>query len=65
MLKNPSFEQIYWSRTAVGIYKKGHNCFRLMNWICYHDRTFYDNLNYIDMMGSVCKYLILNELSQR
>ena len=29
MLKNSDFEQDYWSRTATGIYKIGHNSFRL------------------------------------
>ena len=28
MLKNPDFEQNYWSRTATGIYKIGHDSIR-------------------------------------
>ena len=39
MLKNSDFEQIYWSRTATGIYKIAHDCIRLMKWICYYDRS--------------------------
>ena len=35
MLLNPDFEQNYWSRTAKGIYKIGHDSIRLMKWICY------------------------------
>ena len=35
MLENFVFEQNYWSRTAIGIYKIGHASIRLMKWICY------------------------------
>ena len=63
MLKNPEFEQDYWSRTAKGIYKIGHNSIRLMKWICYNAKSYYENINYYDLMGSFCKYLILNEIS--
>ena len=63
MLKNPEFEQDYWSRTAKGIYKIGHNSIRLMKWICYNAKSYYENINYYDLMGSICKYLILNEIS--
>ena len=58
MLENPDFEQNYWSRTAEGIYKIGHDSIRLMKWICYYDRSYYENINYYDLMGSICKYLI-------
>ena len=37
MLKNPNFEQNYWSKTATGIFKKGHDSVRVMKWICYYD----------------------------
>ena len=57
MLKNPNFEQNYWSRTSRGIYKIGHDSIRLMKWICYYDRSYYENINYYDLMGSICKYL--------
>ena len=57
MLKNSDFQQNYWSKTARGVYKMGHDCKRLLKWICYHDRSYYENINYYDMMGSVCKYL--------
>ena len=55
-LKNPNFEQNYWSRTATGIYKIGHDSIRLMKWICYNDRSFYEKINYYDLMGSICKH---------
>ena len=45
MIKNPDFEQNYWSRTAKGIYRIGHDSIRLMKWICYYDRSYYENIN--------------------
>ena len=57
MLENSDFEQNYWSRTATGIYKIAHDSIRLMKWICYYDRSYYENINYYDLMGSICKYL--------
>ena len=63
MLENPDFEQNYCSRTAIGIYKLGHDSIRLMNWLICYDRSYYDNLYYFDLMGSICKYL--KEISKR
>ena len=57
MLENSNFEQNYWSKTAVGIYKIGYDSLRLMKWICYYDRSYYENINYYDMMASICKFL--------
>ena len=56
MLLNPDFEQNYWSRTAEGIYKIGYDSIRLMKWICYYDRSYYENINYYDLMASICLY---------
>ena len=39
MIINPDFEQDYWSRTAVGIYRIRHDSIRLMKWICFYDRS--------------------------
>ena len=58
MLENFDFEQNYWSKTATSIYKIGHDCGRLMKFICYYDRSYYGNINYYDMMVSVCRYNI-------
>ena len=58
MLLNPNFEQNYWSRTAKGIYRNGHDSIRLMKWICYYDRSYYENINYYDLMASICRYNI-------
>ena len=58
MLKNPNFEQNKYSITSTGIYKFGHNSIRLMKWICYYDRSYYENINYYDLMASVCRYNI-------
>ena len=63
MLQNPGFEQGYWSRTAIDICKIGHDSIKLMKRIRYYDRSYFENKNYYDLMGSVCKYL--NEMSQR
>ena len=52
--ENPDFEQNYWSRTAEGNYKIGHDSFRLMKRLIFYDRSFYDNMNYFDLMGSIC-----------
>ena len=61
MLEFPDFEQEYWSKTATGVYKIGHDSIRLMKWICCYDRSYCENINNYDLMGSVCKYL--NEIS--
>ena len=58
MLKNADFEQNYWSRTSSGIYKTGDDSVRLMKFICYYDRSYYENINYYDLMGSICRYNI-------
>ena len=39
MLEYPDFEQDYFSRTAIGIYKNGHDSIRLMKWLAYNDRS--------------------------
>ena len=54
MLENPDFEQDYWSRTATGIYKIGQAISSLMKWLAYYDRSFYENIVYYDLMGSIC-----------
>ena len=61
MLENLDFEHDYWSRTAIGIYKIGHDSIRLMKWMFYYDTSYFDNKNSFDLMGSICK--CLNEKS--
>ena len=34
MLEKSDFGPNYWSKTATGIYKTGHDSIRLMKWIC-------------------------------
>ena len=34
----------------------------LMKFICYYDRSYYENINYYDLMGSICKYYISDTL---
>ena len=54
MLENPNFEQDYWSKTAIGVYKLGPDCIRLTKWLNYYDRYYYDKMNYFDLMGGIC-----------
>ena len=42
MLEYPDFGQDYWSRTATAVYKSGHDSIRLMKWISYYDRSYYE-----------------------
>ena len=58
MIKNPDFEQNYWSRTATCIYKIGHHSIRIMKWLCSYDRSYFENINYYDLMASICRYNI-------
>ena len=48
MLGKPDFEQNYWPRTTISVYKKGHCSIRLMKWLIYFDRSFYDNKKNFD-----------------
>ena len=57
VLENCDFEQDHCSRTAEGIYKIENDSIRLMKWICYYDRSYHENINYYDLMGSICKHL--------
>ena len=61
MLQITDFEQDYFSSTAIGIYKTGNDSNRIMKWLAYHDRSFYEKTNYYDLMGSILKYS--NEIS--
>ena len=65
MLKNPNFEQnkYFIIITSSGIYKIGHDSIRLLKWICYYNRSYYENINYYDLMASICKHLY--EISKR
>ena len=58
LLKNPNFEQNKYSLTSTGIYRIGHDSIRLMKFICYYDRSYYENINYYDLMASICRYII-------
>ena len=61
MMLNLNFEQNHYSTTSTVSYKMAHDSMRLMKWICCYDRSYYGNLNYYDLMGSICKHL--NEIS--
>ena len=45
MNENPDFEQNQYSRTAEGIYKIGHHSSRLMKWLAFYGRSYYQNIN--------------------
>ena len=61
MLAKPLIEQSIFSGTTNGIFKVRHNSIRLMKWLAYYDRSFYEKIIYYDLMGPVLK--ILNEIS--
>ena len=46
MLLKPNFEQNKYSLTSKGLYKIGYDSIRLRKWICYYDRSYYENINY-------------------
>ena len=56
MLEISDFEQHYCSRTAMGGYKIGHDSFRLWKWLVFYDRSFYEDIYYYELMGSISKY---------
>ena len=62
MLESPNFEQNYWSRPE-GLYKIGLDSIRIMKYNCFYDRSYYENINYYDLMGSILS--CLNEVSKR
>ena len=53
MLENPNVEQDCWSRTAKVISKIGHDSIRLLKWLAYYDRSFYEKVRCFDLMGSI------------
>ena len=55
-MENPNLEQNYWSRTAEGAYRIGHNSIQFLK-ICYDDRSYQENIVYYNKMESVLKYL--------
>ena len=63
MLENPDFEQHFYSRTAIDIYKIGHDSIRIVKWLAYYDRSYDEKMNHYDLMGSVRN--CLHEISQR
>ena len=57
MNENLDCEQEYWSRAATGLYKIGHDSIRLMRWLASYYRSYCENVEYYDLMGSVLKSL--------
>ena len=54
-LENSDFEQDYYSRTATSIYKIGRDSIRIMKRLAYYDSSYYQNINYYDLMRSILK----------
>ena len=52
MLVNIDIEQNFYSITAIGTFKIGHDSIRLMKWLVYYDHSYYEKLNYYELMGS-------------
>ena len=63
LLKNPDFEQNKNLLTSTSICKIAHDSIRILNWIHYYDRSFYEKISFYDLMGSILSYL--NEISKR
>ena len=61
MNEKPELEQTFYSTTAVGVYKIGHDNIRLMNWLAHYDQSYHENINYYDLMASILS--CLNEIS--
>ena len=49
---NANFEKDYYSRTAKGIYRIGHDSIRILKGMAYYDRSCYGNINSFDLMRS-------------
>ena len=60
IIENLDFEQNKYSLTSTGINKIALDSIRLLNWICYYDRSYYEIIYYYDMMGSLCRHNIDN-----
>ena len=61
MKKIPDFEEYYFSETAEGIIKYDQYSLRILKWLCYADRPFYENVNYFALMAT--SLTCLNEIS--
>ena len=52
MKKNPDFEENYISETAEGKFKYDQYSIRTMKWLCYADRPYNENVNYLVLMAN-------------
>ena len=53
MNENPDFEQDNYSRTAIGIYKEGHDKNGSKKLFAYYGRSYYEKISYYDSMASI------------
>ena len=56
MLEFPVFDQNCYSIKSTGIYRTGHDSIRLMKWLIYYYRIYYDIMKYFGLLGSLCRY---------
>ena len=57
MSENLDFENNYYSKTALVLYKSGYDKNRFMKWLIYYNRSYYVNINNYDLMGFILKYI--------
>ena len=50
LIKNHNFELNKYSLTSTGFYKIAHDSLQLMKWLCYYDRSYYETIDYYDLM---------------
>ena len=55
------YKQNYYSLTATGKYKIGHESFPLLKYIANYDK-YYGIMKYFDSKCSICNILIRNEI---
>ena len=60
--EHPDFEQNYYSKTTQGPYKVSHFSIKLRKWLDQYDRSFFEKINYFDLMGSILT--CLDEISE-
>ena len=57
MNEYPDSEQSHHSNSATGVYKIGHHSIRIMKWLAYYDRSYYEKINYYYPLASVLSCL--------
>ena len=58
MSKNFDSAQNYYSTAVTSKQKIGHDSIRKMKCLACFNKSYYENINYFDLMGSILNYLI-------